>query len=255
MAAVRAHAAVPPTADAGRNGVPPTLILGTNDERLPQVSTNPEIGGLRAHAPVWERTGRSSGRTRMNRFHRRYCGSRSWACLVETTLLPWALEGVDLGDDVLEVGPGLGVTTRLLAQRVQKLTALEIDQRLAAGLDRELGPGVTVVNGDGAAMPFPDAGFSAVACFTMLHHMPSAGAQDRLFAEAHRVLRPGGRLVGTDSRPSLRFRVIHLFDTMVTVDPATLSDRLRSAGFADAHVSTTPTRLRFAATKAGTPGA
>jgi len=189
----------------------------------------------------------------MNRFHLRYCGSRSWARVVQA-LLPWALDRVDLGDDALEVGPGLGVTTRLLAARVPRLTVLEFDQRLAAALRRRLDPGVGVVRGDGAAMPFRDGGFSAVACFTMLHHMPSPDAQDRLFAEAHRVLRPGGTLVGTDSRPSLRFRLIHLFDTMVTVDPATLPARLRAAGFVDARVATTPSRLRFAATKAGGHG-
>ena len=43
----------------------------------------------------------------MNRFHLRYCGSRSWARLVGTSLLPWALEGVDLDrpDQLVARGP------------------------------------------------------------------------------------------------------------------------------------------------------
>ncbi|MBP2323227.1 hypothetical protein JOF56_003612 [Kibdelosporangium banguiense] len=50
-------------------------------------------------------------------------------------------------------------------------------------------------------------------------------------------------------RPSSRFRLIHLFDTMVVVDPATLPDRLAKAGFADVDVKTTETRFRFHARK------
>jgi SAM-dependent methyltransferase len=186
----------------------------------------------------------------MNRFHRRYCGSAGWARVVEHELLPWALDGVALGDDVLEIGPGLGVTTRLLAGRVPRLTALEVDPRFVEPLERELGrPGaVDVVAGDGAAMPFPDDRFSAAVCFTMLHHVPSPELQDRLFAEAHRVLRPGGVFAGSDSQPSLRFRLIHLFDTMVVVDPATLPERLAAAGFSEVEVQLRRS-LRFRARK------
>jgi SAM-dependent methyltransferase len=168
---------------------------------------------------------------------------------VATTLLPWGLDGVDLGPDVLEVGPGLGVTTRLLARQVPGLTALEVDGSLAARLGRELGGSVEVVHGDGTAMPFADGSFSAVLCFTMLHHVPSTALQDRLLAEAARVLRPGGVLAGTDSRPSWRFRLIHLFDTMVVVDPGTLPGRLQAAGLAGPRVATIPGRVRFAARK------
>jgi SAM-dependent methyltransferase len=184
----------------------------------------------------------------MNRFHLRYCGSAAWRRRVEESLLPWALRGVDLGDDTLEIGPGLGVTTRLLARQVPRLTAVEVDGPLATRLRREQ-PAVRVVNGDGAALPFAAGSFSAAVCFTMLHHVPSPGLQDRLFAEAFRVLRPGGTFAGSDSRLSLRFRLIHLFDTMVTVDPATLPARLEAAGFTGIRVSAVPRQLRFTAHK------
>jgi hypothetical protein len=36
------------------------------------------------------------------------CGSEAWRALVRESILPWALGDVDLGDDVLEVGPGYG---------------------------------------------------------------------------------------------------------------------------------------------------
>jgi ubiquinone/menaquinone biosynthesis C-methylase UbiE len=106
-----------------------------------------------------------------------------------------------------------------------------------------------VVHGDGAAMPFDDGRFSAVVCFTVLHHVPSPALQDRLFAEAFRVLRPGGVFAGTDSLPNLRFRLLHLFDTMVTVDPATLPARLAAAGFTGVEVAATTRRVRFRARK------
>jgi SAM-dependent methyltransferase len=187
----------------------------------------------------------------MNAFHRRYCASAVWARRVGDELLPWALRGIDLGDDVLEIGPGLGVTTRVLADQVPRLTALEVDEGFAAGLREQFADRagtVEIVHGDGAAMPLPDGRFSAAVCFTMLHHVPSPALQDRLFAEACRVLRPGGVFVGSDSQPSLRFRLYHLFDTMVVVDPETLPDRLTAAGFGDVAVEVRRS-LRFTARK------
>jgi hypothetical protein len=50
----------------------------------------------------------------MNGFHRTICASRWWARGVERELVPWCPQGVELGEDVLEVGPGFGATTRVL---------------------------------------------------------------------------------------------------------------------------------------------
>lgn len=84
------------------------------------------------------------------------------------------------------------------------MAALEIGPALAHALAVRLhGANVTVVEGDGADMPFRDGSFFSVACFTMLHHVPSPAApaaQDRLLEEVHRVLRPGGVFVGTGFR-------------------------------------------------------
>lgn len=182
----------------------------------------------------------------MNLLHNRICASAKWAGYVRTGLFPAVLDGVDLGEDVLELGPGLGVTTQALAERVPRLTALEVDERYVTRLRREL-DSVEIVQGDASAMPFPDASFTGVACFTMLHHVPSAELQDRLFAEACRVLRPGGVLAGSDGRVSLRFRLIHLGDTLVPVDPDTLPSRLEAAGFTDVQVSPVPGRVHFTA--------
>src|SRR5262245_34805617 len=99
----------------------------------------------------------------MNRVHRWVCASGWWRRHVRRDLLPWVLRGAELGDDVLEVGPGPGLTTESLAERAGRLTALEIDPRLAERLRRRLaGANVAVVRGDATAMPLPDGRFSAV---------------------------------------------------------------------------------------------
>lgn len=165
------------------------------------------------------------------------------------SVLPWATHDVELGGDVLEIGPGYGVTTRWLAPRAGSLTAVEVDGTMAADLAAEFGDAVRVQHGDGAALPFEDASFDTVVCFTMLHHVPSAELQDRLFAEVARVLRPGGGFAGVDSRASLRFRLLHIGDTMTNVDPATLPDRLRAAGLAAPGTEIGARSFRFRATR------
>jgi SAM-dependent methyltransferase len=187
----------------------------------------------------------------MNRYHQRLCQSPGWAAFVADSLLPFALDGAALGDRVLELGPGYGASTRPLADRAASLTVLESDQGLARRLREQLGDSVTVLDGDATRMEFGPAAFSAVVCFTMLHHLPSRAAQDRLFAEAARVLVPGGVFAGTDSQPSLRFRLIHLADTCNPVDPATLAARLAAAGFSRIQVGTRPGAVRFLAYATG----
>jgi SAM-dependent methyltransferase len=184
----------------------------------------------------------------MNRIHRWLCRSAAWRRAVEDTILPWTLEGVALGDDVLEVGPGPGLTTDLVRARARRVTAVEIDGRLAAALGRRLGgTNVRVVEGDGALLPFGNATFSAALSFTMLHHVPSRAAQDRLFAEVCRVLEPGGWFAGVDSTTSLVFRLVHTGDTMVMVDPDGIGERLERAGFHQVAVDRGRGRFRFRA--------
>ena len=187
----------------------------------------------------------------MNRYHRRLCGSHRWAAHMESNVLPRMLGQIELGDDVLEVGPGYGAATRVLAGAVPRLTALEIDGRLAdrlrTRLAEQLGNGLSVVDGDGTDMPFDAGRFSAVACFTMLHHVPSRDAQDRMFAECARVLRPGGVFAGRDLTDDFRSRLIHIGDTYVPVAVADLADRFEAAGFRSAGVTDLGGAVSFAA--------
>ena len=167
----------------------------------------------------------------MNWIHNWLCRSERWRRTVERRL-PWALARVDLGVNVLELGPGPGLTTDLLRKRVPHLTAIEIDRRLADSLASRLnGSNVQVVKGDATEMPFADAQFSSSVCFTMLHHVHTPRLQDQLLREVWRVLRPGGSFVGTDSLQSLFMQLIHIRDTLVPIAPDTFGSRLQAAGF------------------------
>lgn len=93
------------------------------------------------------------------------------------------------------------------------------------------------MEGDATRLTMADDQFSGAVCFTMLHHVPSPELQDRLFAEVCRVLQPGGLYVGSDSTPSFRWRLFHIADTCVPVDPEALQPRLEAAGFTDVTIN------------------
>jgi SAM-dependent methyltransferase len=182
----------------------------------------------------------------MNLLHRWLCSSSGWKVILGERILPWALEGLELGSDVLEIGPGYGAATERLCTRVGHLTCVEIDrvlaEKLRLGIRRR---NLTVLCENATEMSFPDAAFDSVVCFNMLHHLPSAKLQDKLLAEVARTLRPGGIFAGTDSRDSRLFSLIHLLDTMVVVEPSSFADRLRSAGFEHILVDIAAGMFRF----------
>ncbi len=173
----------------------------------------------------------------MNAAHLEFCGSPEWRQMVEELILPDALRDVDLGDDVVEVGPGPGFTTDVLREQVERVTAVELDPELAAALARRLaGTNVTVVQGDASALDLPSGRFTGAACFNMLHHVPTDDAQDRIFAELVRVLRPGGVLVAVDTAESDDLSGFHEGDTYHPILLDVLPGRLAAAGFGDVDV-------------------
>jgi ubiquinone/menaquinone biosynthesis C-methylase UbiE len=157
---------------------------------------------------------------------------------MESKVLEPVTAGLDLGDEMLEIGPGPGAATHWLRHRVKRLVALELDSDAAASLADELaGTNVTVQVGDATRLPFSDASFDSVGCFTMLHHLPTAQEQFRTLCEAFRVLRAGGVLVGADSLASQGLHEFHEGDTYNPIDPARLLVFLQAAGFDQVMVS------------------
>lgn len=173
----------------------------------------------------------------MNEEHLAFCASEDWAEILQQHILPWALDGRELGSDVVELGAGPGLSTDVLRQRVERLTAVELDPALAAELAQRLeGTNVEVIQADGSRLPLESDRFSAATCFTMLHHVPSVQLQDAILSELARVLRPGGLLVGTDSIANPDLRRFHDGDVYVPVDPEALTQRLEDAGLVNVEV-------------------
>ena len=183
----------------------------------------------------------------MNRLHQWLCRSDRWRSTVAQRL-PWAIGDTALGANVLEIGPGPGLTTDLLRTSVPRLTALEIDPTLAGSLSSRLKAStVQIIEGDATEMPFADSEFSGAVSFTMLHHVPSQELQNKVLAEVLRVLKPGGFFVGSDSLQSWFMRIIHIGDTIVPVNPDTFGARLESAGFEVLEVQKNLQAFRFRA--------
>ncbi len=157
--------------------------------------------------------------------------------MVQDDILPEALQGVELGDAVLEIGPGPGFTTDILRTMTAHLTAVEIDEGLASKLATRLAGGnVEVVVGDATALEYEADRFTGAASFNMLHHIAPAAAQDRVFSELARVLMPGSILVAVDGTYNEGTAAFHEGDTYNPIPPGDLERRLGRAGFEDIEV-------------------
>ena len=168
----------------------------------------------------------------MNSNHQRLCGSPEWAAHLQDTVLSRLCATVDLGDRLLEIGPGPGAATDWLRHRVASLVAIEVDPLAADALRQTFArSNVEVVTGDATRLPWPDSSFDAVATFTMLHHVPTQRGQNKVLGEALRVLRPGRVLVASDSLPGTALHEFHADDTYNPIDPAGLIARLQTIGY------------------------
>lgn len=94
---------------------------------------------------------------------------------------------------VLEIAAGTGVVTRELARRLPENVAIVASDLNPSMLEHaeELGTARPVEwrQADAAALPFPDESFDAVVCQFGVMFFPDKA---KAFAEARRVLRPGG---------------------------------------------------------------
>lgn len=160
------------------------------------------------------------------------CSTAEWSERIREEVASFVKAHADLGDSMLEIGPGPGAATEWLRHEVKRLVAVDIDSLLAADLAaRYEGTNVEVVVGDATRLTCPDARFDSVGCFTTLHHVPTTQLQNALFAEVKRVLKPGGAFLASDSLPSDALHRFHAGDSYNPIDPGSLIARLQAIGF------------------------
>ena len=140
--------------------------------------------------------------------------------------------GIADGENVIEVGCGTGSLTFALPQAaaLAGLTAIDHSEiYLAAARAENQDPRITLEQGDGCALRFPDASFDRALSMLVL---PSVLPQPNLMvAEMRRVTRPGGVVAAAfwDSpggSPSQRM----LWDTAAALDPTAAEARDRTMG-------------------------
>ena len=186
----------------------------------------------------------------MNSLEHLFCSSSCWNYLCRRTVLPWILSGSQLGDHILEIGAGYGAATRFLSERVARVTSLEYDPRSAAKLkERNHGVAGDALCGDASYLPFPAQCFSSAIAVLVLHHLKSPELQDLAFAEAFRVLRPGGVYLAFEITESWIHRLGHIGSTYTSVAPGSSFARLSKVGFSRVSVDFRPGVFRMAATR------
>lgn len=184
-----------------------------------------------------------------------FCTARPYRMLAARMVLPWALQGLRPGGQVLEIGAGSGaMAARLLGMAPGlHVTVTDYDPLMVSVAAESLaahGDRVAIRQADAAELPFSDGGFDCVLSFAMLHHVIDWEAAVR---EAVRVLAPGGRLVGYDIVDSPVMRVLHHAEggEIRMMRPGQLEAELRRLPLADVRTRRSGAGLavRFAATK------
>jgi len=109
--------------------------------------------------------------------------------------------GISTGQQVLDVGSGMGGPARWLAHKFGcRVTGLDLTDSRVKGAGRltervGLGSLVKFVQGDATHMPFPTATFDALVSQEVWCHIPE---KEALIAECARVLKPSGKFAFTD---------------------------------------------------------
>ena len=119
---------------------------------------------------------------------RHYSPGRTWEATTRAMV-----QLLDLGD-VLDVASGDGVLAELLAPRARSITCLDISDRVVEAGKKRLKSfsNVSFEPGDMHDLPVEDESFDTIL---LMHALTYTSQPQKVFDEASRVLRPGGRLL------------------------------------------------------------
>ena len=157
---------------------------------------------------------------------------------------PTALAELNAGDVVLDLGSGGGIDVLLSARRVGptgKAYGLDMTDEmleLARRNQREAGAtNVEFLKGTIEEIPLPDASIDVIISNCVIN---LSSDKDAVFAEAHRVLKPGGRFAVSDivlekALPEAVERSVALWTGCVAgaLEKTDYATRLAKAGFTD----------------------
>ena len=115
---------------------------------------------------------------------------------------PFSLGSLAAGEDVLDLGCGAGLDSLVAAQMVGpagSVTGIDMTPEMLAkaraGAEELRAANVAFVEGEAERLPFADASFDVAISNGVIDLIPD---KDAVFAELHRVLRPGGRIQVAD---------------------------------------------------------
>ena len=131
------------------------------------------------------------------------------------------------GEHILEMGCGTGSLTFAIPPYVASVTAIDVSAiYVAAAQARNTTPTITIEQGDGAALRFPNASFDRALTQLVLQFMPDPTAA---LTELRRVVRPGGTIAATvwDSYGGVGAQRM-LWDIAAVLDPEAARRRAKS---------------------------
>lgn len=153
------------------------------------------------------------------------------------------------GARVVDVGFGGGHTLDLLAPLVTpaRVAGVEISGTMISAMRQRTGDAYELHLADAATLPFPEGSIDIMLSVNTIYFWPEP---DRVLAEMHRVLIPGGRLVlGYRSRAVLRMNPVTWFGFRLYGDKKT-QRLLEKAGFTAEIRTPRPTERIAVGTKA-----
>lgn len=129
-----------------------------------------------------------------------------------------ALDWVEpsMAKKILEIGCGVGITTKLIALRFNKakIIALDYDKaQIDIAKKKQNVKNIRFIRGDAKSLKFKDNSFDVVFASLTFHHIPR---YEESIREAYRVLKRGGKIIVVEHAT----KSVNLFHNLIHVQPA-----------------------------------